>query len=208
MSKRVVTKELVIAAAKALVAEGIDPTVKLVQERTGGSFSTVQPLLKAWQAEEKQTDAVAVPPEIQARAEKLIRAVYTTAVLAAQASVAEPLKQAEAARDLAANELATAVAEVAHLEALADERTAKIETLEVRIHELELRCSVAQATISDQTGANLRLEARLDEAQRAISKRDMELAELRAAERTSEALRDQLQAVQRSIQELTPSKRS
>lgn len=104
------------------------------------------------------------------------------------------------------NELATAVAEVAHLEALAEEQSAKIETMEVRIHELELRCSAAQATIAERTGANLRLEGRLDEAQVAISQRDLELAELRAAARTAESLQEQLQTLQRSIHELTSPK--
>lgn len=208
MAKRIVTRELVTAAAEALIAAGIEPTVKLVQDRTGGSFSTVQPLLKTWKVSRGESAAVTVPAEVQARGESFVRDLYATALLAAQTSVEEPLKLAEEARDAAANELAAAVSEVSRLEALAEEQSAKIETLEARIQELELRWSVGQVTIAELTGANLRLEGRLDEAQIAIGKRDLELAELHAAERMAEGLQDQLQAVQRSIQEFTASKQA
>lgn len=208
MAKRIVTMELVAVAADALVAAGIEPTVKLVQDRTGGSFSTVQPLLKTWKASSGQTAAVTVPAEVQARGASFVKDLYATVLLAAQASVEEPLKLAEEARDVAANEHAAALSEVSRLEAIGEEQSTKIETLEVRIHELELRVSVGQATIAELTGANLRLEGRLDEAQIAIGKRDLELAELHAAERMAEGLQDQLQAVQRSIQEEVASLRA
>jgi len=48
MAKQVATKEVVFAAADAFATRGIDPTTVLVQERTGGSYTTVKRLLDEW----------------------------------------------------------------------------------------------------------------------------------------------------------------
>jgi DNA-binding transcriptional ArsR family regulator len=55
------TKEAVREAAEALLAEGVTPTPTNVQERAGGSLSTVTKHLKVWGAE--TGNAVAKQPQ-------------------------------------------------------------------------------------------------------------------------------------------------
>ncbi|RTL38356.1 MAG: hypothetical protein EKK53_19415, partial [Burkholderiales bacterium] len=120
MARQLATPEAVFAAADALVAEGIaEPSVKQVQERTGGSYSTVKPLLEGWAAKRRsEASTVVLPPEIEARGREFVQGLYAHAVRAANAAVAEPLAQAQDAQKKAEGRLAGAEAEVQRLEAV------------------------------------------------------------------------------------------
>ena len=46
--QQVVTQQAVDAAADAIVAAGGKPTFRLIQQRVGGSFTTLKPMLACW----------------------------------------------------------------------------------------------------------------------------------------------------------------
>lgn len=203
MAKQVATEEAVFAAADTLVAEGKEPSLKVVQERTGGSYTTVKRHLEAWEAKRKgEIAAVDLPADIESRGREFVQALYAHALRDAKAAVAEPLALAEAARDKAESERADAEAEVARLEVVEQEQTGRIDALTQRVRELEMSTAAQQATIQEKAAAAARLEAQLAEAQSALAARDQELAGLRASAKTVEGLQGQLEALQRSVQGL------
>ena len=203
MAKQVATEEAVFAAADALVAEGKEPSLKVVQERTGGSYTTVKRHLEAWEAKRKgEIAAVDLPADIEARGRDFVQALYAHALHGAKAAVAEPLALAEASRDKAEGLLAGAEAEVARLEGVEQEQAVRLEALTQRVRELEMSTAAQQATIQEKAAAAARLEAQLAEAQSALAARDQELAGLRASAKTVEGLQGQLEALQRSVQGL------
>lgn len=203
MAKQVATEEAVFAAADALVAEGKEPSLKVVQERTGGSYTTVKRHLEAWEAKRKgEIAAVDLPADIESRGREFVQALYAHALRDAKAAVAEPLALAEAARDKAESERADAEAEVARLEVVEQEQTGRIDALTQRVRELEMSTAAQQATIQEKAAAAARLEAQLAEAQNALAARDQELAGLRASAKTVEGLQGQLAALERTVQGL------
>lgn len=203
MAKQVATEEAVFAAADALVAEGKEPSLKVVQERTGGSYTTVKRHLEAWEVKRKgEIAAVDLPADIEARGREFVQALYAHALRDAKAAVAEPLALAEAARDKAESERADAEAEVARLEGVEQEQAGRLEALTQRVRELEMSTAAQQATIREKAAAAARLESQLAEAQSALAARDQELAGLRASAKTVEGLQGQLEALQRSVQGL------
>ncbi|WP_298595077.1 DNA-binding protein [uncultured Zoogloea sp.] len=203
MAKQVATEEAVFTAADALVAEGKEPSLKVVQERTGGSYTTVKRHLEAWEAKRKgEIAAVDLPADIEARGREFVQALYAHALRDAKAAVAEPLALAEAARDKAESGRADAEAEVARLEGVEQEQAGRLEALTQRVRELEMSTAAQQATIQEKAAAAARLEAQLAEAQSALAARDQELAGLRASAKTVEGLQGQLEALQRSVQGL------
>lgn len=209
MAKQVATQELVFATAEALAADGIEPTMTVVQERTGGSYTTVKRHLEAWVAK-RQTEATAVdvPAEIAARSSALVRDLYGHALNAAQLAVAEPLEQAVAARKKAEGHLAGAEAEVARLEGVEQAQVARIDELSQRVRELELSTAALQATLREKTAGVARLEALLEEAQAGLAARDQQLAGLRASAHAVEGLQGQLLELQRSVHGLTATKQA
>ena len=204
MAKPVATQEAVFAAADALVADGKEPSMTLVQERTGGSYTTVKRHLEAWEAKRKgEIAAVDLPADIEARGRDFVRALYAHALHGAKEAVAEPLALAEASRDKAEGLLAGAEAEVARLEGVEQEQIGRIDALTQRVRELEMNTAAQQATIQEKVASVARLDAQLAEAQNALAARDQELAGFRASAKAVEGLQGQLDALQRTVQGLT-----
>ncbi|MBG6083191.1 DNA-binding protein [Rubrivivax gelatinosus] len=202
MVKKVVTQEIVSAAANALVAEGKEPTFRLIQERTGGSYTTIKPYLEAWDAERRKAPAVELPLDVQAQGKEFVQRLYAHALRAATESVAEPLARAEAARAKAKEQLANVEGEVARLEAVEQAQAAQIDALSSKLHDLELTAAAQQATLQEKAAAVARLEAQLEQAQRDLAGRDQELAALRASSSAVSGLQSQLEQLQRTVQDL------
>ncbi|MDD3326591.1 MAG: DNA-binding protein [Zoogloea sp.] len=204
MARQVATQEVVFSVAEALVSEGIEPSLTVVQGRTGGSYTTVKRHLEMWEAKRKiEIAAVDLPADIESRGREFVQALYAHALRDAKAAVAEPLALAEAARVKAESERADAEAEVARLESVEQEQAGRIDALTQRVRELEMSTAAQQATIQEKVAAVARLETQLAEAQSALAARDQELAGLRASAKTVEGLQGQLDALQRTVQGLT-----
>lgn len=200
MAKPIATFESVSAAASAIVADGNEPTLKAVQEQTGGSYTTVKRHLEAWLAQrESEAQATALPQEIEARGRAFVQGLYAHAVRAANAAVAEPLAQAQEAQRKAEGRLAGAEAEVQRLEAVEQDQAAQLQGLGERVRGLEMTLASRDAALAEKAAAAARLEEQLAEAQRAQAAAAQEAAELRAAARTHETLQGQMEALQRQI---------
>jgi len=203
MAKPVATLEAVSAAADVLAASGVEPSLTLVQERTGGSYTTVKRHLEAWRAKrEDEAAAVDVPADVLLRGSALARELYTNALRLAEANAAQPLNEAIRALKRAEGQVAVAEAEVARLEDSEQAQAEHVDRLEMRARELELSAAVQLATIRDKTEAFARIESQLSELQAKHQQSLEELAALRASTTTTEALHGQLETIQRSVQGL------
>lgn len=81
-----VTRDRVFAAADALAGEGIQPTVKLIGDRSGRSLSIIAPQIADWKAE-RRGHAVADSPDTQGNGVTALRQVWAAACNAAQAAI-------------------------------------------------------------------------------------------------------------------------
>ena len=54
--QQVVTQQAVDAASDAIVAAGGKPTFRLIQQRVGGSFTTLKPMLADWEGRREKGD--------------------------------------------------------------------------------------------------------------------------------------------------------
>lgn len=182
MARAIVTPEAVAEAAAALQAAGQDVTVILVQERTGGSFTTVKRHLDAWRAA-KAAPQVAIPQEIMGAGEELLRHVWQAAAkLIAQA-------QAEAEE--------MAQAQIGAIQAQLAEAETAITRLEQQLDEAEARRGEAEALGQEQRQRAERAEAAQTALERRIAQLEAEQTE--AERRQREEGEAQLKALQMAL---------
>lgn len=81
------SREDIFAAADRLAAEGKRPTLEAVRQITGGSYSTISPILKEWRAQKEKLETpleVPMPPEVEA----VVKSLWAAALKAADARIA------------------------------------------------------------------------------------------------------------------------
>lgn len=117
-----ITRDQVFETATTLAEEGIQPTVKLIRDKIGGSYSTITPLFAAWKDERSTTNVTSIPdmPEGVAAA---CRTLWANAWKVAQDAVKAEREGLTAARQ--------------HLEQERVELTTEIGTLEAKLEALE-----------------------------------------------------------------------
>jgi DNA repair exonuclease SbcCD ATPase subunit len=129
MTKKVATDDVVFAAADALLAAGVQPSLKLLQERTGGSYTTVKDALKRWSAKREEDSCNPPPAELLSNGEQFVRTLWRCANEQADAAVAS-------AREAARTQVERAQFELEHAQG-------QIRLLEQRHSELELEWRTA-----------------------------------------------------------------
>lgn len=194
MTRSIVSLQAVTEAANDLVAQGLEPTLVLVQSRIGGSYTTVKRHLDAWKLARTQANAADTntPAAILAKGQELARAVWMLADRTAQSDVQLVKEEARAEVAVVRSELAGATQEIARLEAVEADQAATVEAQQVKVRELELSLAQAQALASrvpelERTLAQVQVE--LDTARRQATDRAVEAGRL-AGE--AEALRGQV----------------
>lgn len=203
MTRSIATEASVWAAADALAAEGIEPTLDGVLARLGGgSRTTVARHLRTWFTRRDELALVVVPDEVAARGDTFIRELFASAQRLAHEAVAEPLRRAEAALRTATAHLKVADAEATRLEKVEQDQLGELSRQAERIRALEVGIAAQQATAQERTLANGRLEDQLRQVQQALSERTQEVAALRATAATAETLEGRLETLQRSVQGL------
>jgi colicin import membrane protein len=184
MPRTGVTREQVFEAADALAQEGIQPTAKLVRDRTGGSFSTITPHLAAWK-DERGGRGVANIPDMPESVAGAARAMWAAAWNAAEEAVKTERDGLSAARREMEKERAEMASEIVELEAKLDasegERTSLAATLEAETK----RNRQAEEKMSGLRIENARLEERIantekraDELRDQVTRLEGELARL------------------------------
>lgn len=150
MTRAIVTAEAVSAVADALVAEGLEPSLVLVQSRIGGSYTTVKRYLDAWKQARAQADAADsdTPAVILAKGQEWVRSVWALAKREAQVQVQSMKEDARAQVEMLQADLAGAMAEITRLEGSEAAQAATIEAQQTQLRGLELSLIQAQALAS------------------------------------------------------------
>ena len=184
MPRTGVTRDQVFEAADALAQEGIQPTAKLVRDRTGGSFSTITPHLAAWKDERGGRGISNIPdmPEIVANANW---AVWAAAWNAAQDAIKTERDGLSAARRELEKERAEMASEIVELEAKLEAAQAERESLAATLEAETKRHREAEEKMGELKIANARLEERIanterraDELRDQVTRLEGELARL------------------------------
>ncbi|HBH7866707.1 TPA: DNA-binding protein, partial [Vibrio parahaemolyticus] len=66
-----VTREQILDAANQIAAEGQTPTLETIRQITGGSFTTISPVLREWKAQQRTSGEKVREPAPDAVAERL-----------------------------------------------------------------------------------------------------------------------------------------
>ncbi len=181
------TPEAVAAAAEALQAAGKRVSTIAVQGHLGGgSFTTVQKYLEAWQQTQRDQRAavVDVPSAVVERGMTLLRQVWQAAQAEAGQEITQTREDTEAALVEMRDQLAEALLAVQRQEAENTEQAQALATLEKQVATLqaerdeartEARVNAAQVSAAAERVQEL--QTRLD-AQASVS---LELAQLQGA---------------------------
>ena len=177
-SARGIGQQDVWAAADALIAEGLRPTIERVRLKIGrGSPNTVSPLLEAWFATLAPRLGVGVAKSagelVPALVLKAMTTVWETAQLAAREDAALQLVQQQQA-------VANARTAVLHQQ---NDVARREQSLQERQSALDDALVAARSQITDLTG-------RLETLQLALAKREAHLDTVRAALEAQEKQRD------------------
>lgn len=197
MTRAIVTAEAVSAVADALVAEGLEPSLVLVQSRLGGSYTTVKRYLDAWKQARAQADAADTdtPAVILAKGQEWARSVWALAKREAQVQVQSMKEDARAQVEMLQADLAGAMAEITRLEGSETAQAATIEAQQIQLRGLELSLIQAQA-----------LASRVPELERALGEVRTELEAVRqqATEHAVQAgrLAGEAEALRAQVREL------
>ena len=170
-----VTQSAVNAACEELEAAGKAITVSAVIEVTGGSFSTVGPMVKAWREEQAaQASAVLEMPEaVVLSMQKAAADIWDAASGLAGELVERARQEADEAIDKAKTELAEYTGEVTRLEA-------ELEQARQQAAEQETRLAEVQAHATELKTQNAALESRLNDRDKELDRLRTEYAALQA----------------------------
>ena len=174
--QQVVTQQAVDAAADAIIAAGSKPTFRLIQQRVGGSFTTLKPMLADWEArrEKGEEAAVEVPDALLARGADLVRTIYAEVALQARVESEAVRKDAEARVGAMKSELSEATEEIARLEAQDAARADELAALREANRALELKVGRLEERAEHAT----RMEAELRETRSALAKAEQQVIDL------------------------------
>ena len=162
MAKQFATQELVFKAAADLLAEGVDPSLLLVQAKVGGgSYTTIKRYLDQWaahRASEAQT-ALDVPESVAKKSMELARSLWATAMQEAQAQAQAAKLAAELKLSEIGKELAFAQSEIGRLEALEEAQAQAFDHQGQALAQMKINLSDAQLQIAKAADVASRLMA-------------------------------------------------
>ena len=182
-----VTYEQVELACAQLKAEGIEPSVRLVVQRVGGSNTTVLEHVKRWKASNPKTVPVR-SDELPIDVMGSLQAMRDRAEATGEAKFAARLKEAEDERNDIAKENKQLQAQNAGLQMEITDLATERDTLkgQVQSHELELQTLREQLKREQESAQAARVE--LAKAQLKVEAADSRVAE--AQQRETKALTD------------------
>ncbi|HEU4329414.1 MAG TPA: DNA-binding protein [Roseiflexaceae bacterium] len=202
MAARIVTQEAVDRAADELVAAGQVPTLTVVQERTGGSYTTVKRHLEVWQARRKAAPPVVEPPaEVLSEAQRLASLLWQVAAAQADQRVAEIQAEAERAVEEARVGQREAEAAIARLERELEDAAEAQAAAERLTGELRGLVEGAQRSVETAQARAGELEQRVGEQARQLEQQAEELREARAQLLEQARQLGELEALRRQVEQ-------
>jgi len=177
MGRRGVTEEEAFAAAQALLEAGQEPSVRLIQERTGGSYSTITRHFDNWRAQ-RGDQAPAQLPDMPDNVMAALRQVWATAARTAQEGMSAERDALEAARR--------------EMEQRKTEMVEEIDRLEKELEEAK------RQLWEERTG-----KAKVEEEARKLQVENVRLGEqVQAAERRADEFKEQAEGFHKQVVEL------
>ncbi len=193
MARQGISREQVFATATALADEGIQPTVKLVRDRIGGSFSTITPHLAAWK-EERGSSQVASIPDMPESVAAVCRSIWAAAWKAGQEAIQTERDGLTSARRDMERERVELTLEITDLETKVEALETERDTLNRKATETESARTAALDEVYRLRVENARLEERVanterraDELRHQVERLEGELARLAAMKREERA---------------------
>jgi colicin import membrane protein len=184
MARTGITRDQVFEEADTLADEGIQPTVKLVRERIGGSYSTITPRLAAWK-DERGGKAVANVPDMPESVVAASRSVWIAAWKGAEDLIQTERDGLTAARREMESERAEMASEITELEGKLDTVTGERDTITRSLTDAREQYQGAQEEVSRLRIENARLEERVantgkraEELREQVERMEGELARL------------------------------
>lgn len=176
--QQVVTQQAVDAAADTIVAAGGKPTFRLIQQRVGGSFTTLKPMLADWEArrDKGEESVVEVPDTLLARGADLVRTIYAEVAQQARMESEAVRKDAEARVGAMKGELSEATEEIARLEAQDAACADELAVLRDANRALELKVGRLEERAEHAT----RMESELREVRATLAKAEQQVINLQA----------------------------
>ncbi|MEI2418528.1 DNA-binding protein [Orrella sp. JC864] len=143
-----VTKEQILAAADQIAAEGQRPTLEAIRQITGGSYTTISPVLNEWKARQAAQATPLREPAPQAITEKLAELgsdLWAVALEMANNRLAAEREALDKAR-------ADLEADRAEATELADRLAAQVEELQSRLASIEAAEAAARGEADELRG--------------------------------------------------------
>jgi hypothetical protein len=150
MAAEKATQAVVNEAADQLIAEGKQPTSKLVKDLTGGSYSTIQRRLETWRKNREQVAAIAseIPGEVRARVDELTRDIWVSVQRDAQRQIRQYKVGADTEIATMRADLDEALAQIVVLEGVSAEGASNLEQLEGLYGQLEIDLAAAREQVA------------------------------------------------------------
>lgn len=193
MARQGISREQVFETATALADEGIQPTVKLVRDRIGGSFSTITPHLAAWK-EERGGRQVTSIPDMPESVAAVCRTIWAAAWKAGQDAIQTERDGLTSARRDMERERVELTLEITDLETKLESVETERETLARKVVELDQVRATMLHEVSGLRVENARLEERVantanraEELRVQVERLESELARLAEMQRMAVA---------------------
>jgi DNA repair exonuclease SbcCD ATPase subunit len=199
MPKPIATYEAVAQTAEALLNESQDPTLIAIQERTGGSFSTIKRHLDVWTAKRQSAQAVQVPASLAEQGAALVRDIWRAAEVQANQAVNAIKLESERLVAVAEQHTAEALAAIERLEHTNEAQASTIATLQA---ELERHRAAAQTALATATAQAHTAEQRVAQLTNELAQTRSELTTQAKIVGEAEALRKQVVDLQGMIERM------
>jgi tripartite-type tricarboxylate transporter receptor subunit TctC len=151
MPKQIATYDAVAQAAEALLTENQDPTLIAIQERIGGSFSTIKRHLDVWAAKRQSIQAIQVPPSLAEQGIVLVRDIWRAAEAQAHQAVHAIKRESERLVAAADQHTAEALAAIERLEHTNETQASTIATLQADLEHHRAATTAAQTALATAT---------------------------------------------------------
>lgn len=173
-----VTQSSIDAAADAVVTAGGKPTFRLIQQRVGGSFTTIKPMLADWEARRVSGEVIPVdvPDALLAKGADLVRVIF--AEVAQQARVEADAVRKDAVVQIATmkGELSEATEEIVRLEAQDSAKDEEITALKSANRDFEHKVE----RLEERVLRSAEIEVNLTESRSALAKAEQQVVDLHA----------------------------
>jgi chromosome segregation ATPase len=202
MPKPIATYDAVSQTAEALLNESQDPTLIAIQERTGGSFSTIKRHLDVWTAKRQSAQAIQVPTSLAEQGAALVRDIWRAAEVQASQAVNAIKLESERLVAVAEQHTAEALAAIERLEHTNEAQTSTIATLQAELERHRAATAAAQTALATATAQAHTAEQRVAQLTSELAQARSELTTQAKVVGEAEALRKQVADLQGMIERM------